>query len=268
MRRIIGIRPGRPIKGRRSNPGYISFAPVVAAALAVLAGGCASTRGTSNPGTPSTTASPSETIGIVSRTQVGNAPVFAAQDQKTQTLYVTNSGSNTVSVVNKARCSSLHASGCARHWPVVAVGSLPLGMAVDQATDTVYVANANAGTISVIDGATCSATDTSGCGQKPTTVSVGAFADAVAMARTRESALRPVRSCSIGGWRARPWPWAPATRKRSSCWLRGWRGKVAVARWQWQGGSGKVAVATARKRGLNPGRPRNLSALGGAGRPE
>ena len=64
---------------------------------------------------------------------------------------------------------------------MVAVGHLPLGLAVAQATDTVYVANAKDGTVSVINGATCNGGDISGCGRKPTTVPVGAFADAVAV---------------------------------------------------------------------------------------
>jgi len=58
---------------------------------------------------------------------------------------------------------------------------VPLGIAVDQTTDTVYVTNASDGTVSVINGATCNAVNTSGCHQKPATVPVGAFGDAVAV---------------------------------------------------------------------------------------
>ncbi len=50
---------------------------------------------------------------------------------------------------------------------------LPSGVAVDMATDTVYVANAGANTVSVFDGATCSAMVSSGCGQLPAEVPVG-----------------------------------------------------------------------------------------------
>jgi DNA-binding beta-propeller fold protein YncE len=50
-------------------------------------------------------------------------------------------------------------------------------LAVNEATDTVYVAlKANgdyAGTVAVIDGATCNGTDTTGCGQLPPTVPAG-----------------------------------------------------------------------------------------------
>lgn len=112
---------------------------------------------------------------------VGNAPVFAAEDYSTHTLYVSNSNDNTVSVVNLADCASGNMSGCATTSPTISVGTLPLGMAVDEATDTVYVANAVDGTVSVIDGATCNASDSSGCGQTPVIVPVGAFDDALAV---------------------------------------------------------------------------------------
>ena len=112
---------------------------------------------------------------------VGSGPVFAAENYKTHTLYVTNSNDNTVSVINTAACSTLDLSGCKKHAPVVRVGHLPLGLAVDQATNSVYVSDAIDGRVSVINGATCNASDSSGCSQKPATVSVGAFGDAVAV---------------------------------------------------------------------------------------
>jgi YVTN family beta-propeller protein len=117
----------------------------------------------------------------VAAAPVGTGPVFAAENDRTHTLYVPNSGDGTVSVVNLATCSSLNVSGCAHRSSVIKVGNLPLGIGIDQATNTVYVANAGDSTVSVIDGATCDASDTSGCGQRPATVAVGAFGDAVAV---------------------------------------------------------------------------------------
>jgi len=112
---------------------------------------------------------------------VGTGPAFADENYRTHTLYVPNSGDGTVSVVNLKACSALNVSGCAHKSPVIRVGRIPLGIAVDQATNTVYVANAGDNTVSVINGATCDAGDTSGCSQKPATVAVGAFGDAVAV---------------------------------------------------------------------------------------
>jgi YVTN family beta-propeller protein len=117
----------------------------------------------------------------VTEVAVGSQPYFAAADYATQTLYVTNSGSGTVSVINMAQCNSHNVSGCRRDNATIHVGKLPLGLAVDQATDTVYVANAGDNTVSVINGAECNSTRKSGCGQVPAIVTVGTFGDAVAV---------------------------------------------------------------------------------------
>ena len=64
-------------------------------------------------------------------------------------------------------------SGC-RQTPLrIRAGAGARGIAVDEATDTVYVANTFADTVSVIDGATCNATVHSACGQQPTAAPVG-----------------------------------------------------------------------------------------------
>jgi YVTN family beta-propeller protein len=58
----------------------------------------------------------------------------------------------------------------------VTVGTGPAGVFVDQATDTVYAATVapnGAEAVSVIDGATCNAATTSGCGKKPPSVTLG-----------------------------------------------------------------------------------------------
>jgi len=99
--------------------------------------------------------------------------VDAAVDQATDTVYVVSLSTNTVSVIDGKTCNATVTSGCGNIPPTVAVGSGPDGLAVDQATDTVYVANVNDNTVSVIDGATCNATVTTGCGQTPATVAVG-----------------------------------------------------------------------------------------------
>lgn len=55
----------------------------------------------------------------------------------------------------------------------ITVGHLPASIAVDQATDTIYMVNASDGTVSVIDGPTCNGTNQSGCGQTPRTFAAG-----------------------------------------------------------------------------------------------
>ena len=104
---------------------------------------------------------------------VGNGPVALAVDRLTDTVYVANSGDNTVSVIDGATCNSTRPAGCSQTPPTVAVGSGPSGVAVDQATNTVYVTNNNTNTLSMIDGATCNGADQGGCTQTAGTVTVG-----------------------------------------------------------------------------------------------
>ncbi len=99
-------------------------------------------------------------------------------DTATDTIYTANSGAqgngDTVSVINGATCNGHTGTGCGRAPRTIKVGSGASWVAVDQATDTVYVANNNDGTVSVINGATCNARVTSGCGRTPPTVTTGA----------------------------------------------------------------------------------------------
>jgi YVTN family beta-propeller protein len=112
---------------------------------------------------------------------VGNGAVFTALNPATHTLYVANMDDNTVSVINTATCNTIISSGCGQVPPTVQVGSGPIAIAVDQASDTIYVANVNDGTVSVINGAACNAQNTSGCGQVPPIVTVGSGPDALAI---------------------------------------------------------------------------------------
>ncbi len=123
---------------------------------------------------------------LVGSAPVGRGPSELAVNPRTHTIYVTNgnavdgpnAGGDTVSVVDTRRCHSGDVSRCHGPWPTIVVGNrtpddLPSGVAVDVATDTVYVANVGANTVSVFDGATCNAVVTSGCGQVPAEVPVG-----------------------------------------------------------------------------------------------
>jgi len=105
---------------------------------------------------------------------VGRAPAGVAVNQATDTIYVANSGGTTVSVINGATCNATVTTGCGRTAPRVHLGTSPLAVAVDQATDTIYTLNPGTpSTVSVINGATCNGTVTTGCGQTPPTVTVG-----------------------------------------------------------------------------------------------
>ena len=121
---------------------------------------------------------------------VGSLPSGIAIDENTDTVYVTNAGDDTVSVVDGATCNALNHSGCGQKAPAVPVGSAPIGPVFDPSNHTLYVANygapafggspGNSTTVSMLNGATCNAAHLSGC---PTTaaptVDVGAAPDDV-----------------------------------------------------------------------------------------
>ena len=110
-------------------------------------------------------------------------PIALAVDQATDTVYVADTGDNfsgkshTVTVINGATCNGHQHAGCAQTPPTVQVGHGPDGVAVDQATHTVYAVNNgtsnNGHTVSVINAATCNGTHHTGCGQTPATIQIG-----------------------------------------------------------------------------------------------
>ena len=142
----------------------------------------ASRCSTTGPATPP----PRSGCGNVHTLQVpgGNADAIAV-DPATDTVYVTTirpraSGPSTVSVFNGATCNATHSAGCAQAPQSVTVGFGASALAVNTVTDTIYVANFadstdsfGGNTVSVIDGATCNATDTTGCANAPQTITLG-----------------------------------------------------------------------------------------------
>ena len=98
-------------------------------------------------------------------------------DVATDTVYTADDGTgngDTVSVINGAACNGHVSRGCGRAPRSITVGSGAFWDVVDQATDTVYVANNNDGTVSVINGARCNARKTAGCGRTPPAITTGA----------------------------------------------------------------------------------------------
>jgi DNA-binding beta-propeller fold protein YncE len=119
---------------------------------------------------------------LVGSAPVGNGPSELADDPATHTIYVANgyndngpqhANGDTVSVIDSRHCNARDVSRCKGPWPTIKVGRLPGGIAVDEQTDTVYVASIGGDSVSVFDGATCNASDTSGCSQTPASVPVG-----------------------------------------------------------------------------------------------
>jgi DNA-binding beta-propeller fold protein YncE len=113
---------------------------------------------------------PWPTITVGNR-MVSDMPSGIAIDQKSDTVYVTNYGDNTVSVINGAICNAQHTGGCGQTPTEVPVGPGPLFISADRANHTLYVADAGSTTVSMINSATCNATNLASCPVKaPPTV--------------------------------------------------------------------------------------------------
>jgi DNA-binding beta-propeller fold protein YncE len=111
---------------------------------------------------------------IAAFVKVGSAPSGVVVNDATNTVYVGNGVFNdtpgSVSIINTHACNGAHPGGCARHWPAVAVGRQPQQLALDAATNDVYVADDGSAAVSVIDGNSCNANTTSGCANPAPTI--------------------------------------------------------------------------------------------------
>jgi YVTN family beta-propeller protein len=105
---------------------------------------------------------------------LGNAPRFLGVNTITNSIYVSNRGDGTLSVINGATCNRSNTSSCSQAQPTTVVGNTPQQIAVDESTNRIYVENQSDGTVSVIDGSHCNGTDVSGCNQAWPTIAVGA----------------------------------------------------------------------------------------------
>ena len=101
---------------------------------------------------------------VVARATVGSSPTAAVVDERTGTVYVTNSNDGTVSVVNGARCNARVTSGCGVPRATIKLGGFLVAAAVNPATRTLYVADLKGG-VFVVNAAACNAVTTRGCAQ-------------------------------------------------------------------------------------------------------
>lgn len=123
-----------------------------------------------------------------------------AVNAATNTIYATSDTlgngkpflGHTVYVIGGPACDAADMAGCGDLPATISVGSDPVfgdanpfGIAVDEATDTIYTANIfnreGPGTVSVINGATCNSQNTSGCDQTPAVAPAGFGANGIAV---------------------------------------------------------------------------------------
>ena len=110
---------------------------------------------------------------VLGTVPVGSSPHGVGVDSATNTIYVANYNSNSVSVIDGAT-NTVTAS--------VTVGAGPEGVGVDSVTDTIYVANLNSNNVSVIDGATNTVTASVPVGSAPIGVGVDSATDTIYVA--------------------------------------------------------------------------------------
>jgi len=111
--------------------------------------------------------------GVMSAPTGGQDAIGVAIDTPTHTVYAVN-GSGSLAVFDESKCNAtVPVSGCTKPSALVSIPGGPEFLAVNEKTDTVYVADTDGGTVSVIDGRTCNAADTRGCSKPPAEVTVG-----------------------------------------------------------------------------------------------
>jgi DNA-binding beta-propeller fold protein YncE len=168
----VGPNPGPPALNAASQTLYVPFGNAANRVAVINAATCNAQHSSGCGRAPAVA-------------EVGQGTFVLAVSTATDTIYGPNAGSlasgftngDTVSVINGATCNATTHSGCGHLAATIKAGLNPQGIAVNDRTHTVYVAN-NAlgdlpGTVSVINGATCNGSDTSGCTRRPPTVGVG-----------------------------------------------------------------------------------------------
>jgi DNA-binding beta-propeller fold protein YncE len=101
-----------------------------------------------------------------------------AVNQATNTIYATDTDQcsvpylgDSVYVYDGGTCQATDTTGCGNARATVTAGFNPYGIAVDQATNTIYAPlladGEHAGSVAVINGAACNGSNTTGCGQTP-----------------------------------------------------------------------------------------------------
>ena len=81
----------------------------------------------------------------IERINVGDKPVGVAVNPETNAVYVTNAGSDSISVIDGK-------TNLVKKTFTVGKGKVPLGLAINPKSNTIYVANFNNDSVSIVDG--------------------------------------------------------------------------------------------------------------------
>ncbi len=95
--------------------------------------------------------------------QSGNSPQQAMVDQTTETVYVLNWGSASLSVIDAATCNGKDPGGCPTRVPALATGFESILFALNPATHTIYQPTGLTNNVWVLDSSQCNARHLDGC---------------------------------------------------------------------------------------------------------
>jgi DNA-binding beta-propeller fold protein YncE len=166
----VGVQPGTPVLNPSTHTLYVPVGTTSNEVAVVNVAACNAQVSTGCGLAP----------GIVA---VGENTEALAVSVKTNTIFAPSLGDpeaseDTVAVINGATCNGTDHTGCGKVAATARVGfGGPYGVAVDDATNTVYVAdNENGfapGTVSMINEATCNGTHVAGCAGPFSSIGVG-----------------------------------------------------------------------------------------------
>ncbi len=159
----------RPSTKRRRPPG-LGRATVALGAVLLLspAVSAPAVADTGRPRLLATTSAPRLEPPTV---KVGVLPFGIAINHRTGSLYVADQSG--LALIDAMTCNAQVIRGCARTPVAVAAGRGGIGIVLSEVTNTVYVANGDDNTVSVIDGAVCNAKFAAGCASAHPAVPVG-----------------------------------------------------------------------------------------------
>ena len=162
-------------RDRRTGPGMTWLARVTVLALgaATLTVPLGIMTGAEAARLEPRTTAPTTTLAVIRTIEVGNSPVSVAVNDVDDTVYVTNIGAGTLSVIDGT-------TGAVAS--TLSVGQAPRGVAVNQTDDTLYVTNRDDDNVSVIDGRDTNNSTLIPVGSNPSGVSVNDVDDTVYVA--------------------------------------------------------------------------------------
>ena len=105
---------------------------------------------------------------------VGESPKQLVDDEDHHTLYVGDYAGSAVSVIDTSSCNTQTQIGCGQTPPLVPVTGGAYDVAHDPTTNTLYAANVDTDTLTLIDTTSCNAVDSSACTETPIVIHIGA----------------------------------------------------------------------------------------------